>query len=309
MPARKLKGEIELFRSWLRQNRLKKTCQKELILETFLGVEGHLSVEDVYALVKKRDRRVGSVTVFRTLKSLVVCGLAREVTLGDGLTRFEHNYRHPLHHHIVCTRCGRTIEFSSPELERMQDEIIRKYDFQPERHRFDTHGVCSACRENRPVREAAPCDNGRVFARDAVRMALAMEVRLLDFFRSVAAADRDTEGRAVFARMVRLKEVHVADLNAQLEEIIGGERHLETVPVFLHFDLGKIEQKILSLTRAAKGDVRISATAARELARFLSTATADCFKDYATRFPDTQGGQILLIFAGREESHADLLEG
>src|SRR5881296_3407971 len=82
---------------------MKKTRQKDLILETFLTTEGHLSVEDTYFLVKKKDKKVGIVTVFRTLKTLTACGIAREITLGDGLTRFEHSYHHPHHHHIVCT--------------------------------------------------------------------------------------------------------------------------------------------------------------------------------------------------------------
>src|SRR5512136_3272706 len=116
MQMRKLKEETEVFYAYLRQNGLKKTYQKDLILETFLNTEGHLSVEDIYALVKKRDRKVGIVTVFRTLKSLNACGIAREINLGDGLTRFEHCYQHPVHHHIICTKCLRVIEFLSPEL-------------------------------------------------------------------------------------------------------------------------------------------------------------------------------------------------
>ena len=79
MAMRKLKEETELFHAYLRQNGLKKTYEKDLILETFLNAEGHLSVDDIYALVKKRDKRVGVVTVFRTLKSLTACGIAREV--------------------------------------------------------------------------------------------------------------------------------------------------------------------------------------------------------------------------------------
>ena len=123
MPGKKLSEEKELFYAYLRQNGLKKTHQKDLILEAFLKTEGHLSVEDVYALVKKKDRRVGIVTVFRTLKSLTACGIAREISLGDGLTRFEHSFKHPYHHHIVCTKCSRTIEFTSPELEKIQSRF------------------------------------------------------------------------------------------------------------------------------------------------------------------------------------------
>jgi Fur family ferric uptake transcriptional regulator len=183
MPMRKLKEEIELFYSYLRQNGLKKTYQKDLILETFLNTEGHLSVEDIYALVKKKDKKVGIVTVFRTLKSLTACGIAREITLGDGLTRFEHGYHHPSHHHIVCTECNRAIEFVSPELEKIQGEIIEKYHFHPANHRFQTFGICEDCRDKRPIEEIQKHDTEKIFARDAVKMALNMENRCLEFYR------------------------------------------------------------------------------------------------------------------------------
>ena len=311
MPSRKPKKEAELFQSWLRRNGLKKTHQKELILETFLNTEGHMSVEDIYALVKKKDRRIGSVTVFRAIKALVACGVAREVALGDGLTRFEHGYHHPDHHHIVCTQCGRVIEFVSPELERMHDEIIKEYGFHSEQHWFEACGICADCREHRQVQsvEDLTCDTRQIFARDAVKMALAMESRLLEFFRVAAAANRDAEGKEVFARMSRLKEAHVVELDAQLEEILRGEKHLAEAPLFLHYDLREIERKIPGLVKAAKEDqapeICIGARAAMDLSRFLTTSTADFFKDYAAKFPDTWGGQILMVFAGRQEAHAD----
>ncbi|MDR1726687.1 MAG: transcriptional repressor [Acidobacteriota bacterium] len=316
MPVRKAKEEVEMFRVWLRQNGLKRTYQKELILETFLGAEGHLSVDDIYTLVKKKDRRVGSVTVFRTLKSLAACGIAREVTLGDGLTRFEHGHRHPPHHHIVCTRCGRVIEFASPELERMQDEIMRKYDFQPDRHWIKTCGVCSNCRENRKGGEERPCDTERVFARDAVKMALATEVRLMEFFQQAAAANQDAAGREVFERIARLKEANIATLGEELDDVVRGEEDVAKAPVFLHFSLDEVEQNIPSLTRLtarppAQGgrpvvEMALDAEAAAKLARFLTVTAATFFKDYAAKFPDTRGRRILLGFAGQQESHGDL---
>src|SRR5512136_559037 len=167
MWMRKMKEETELFYLYMPQNCLKKTYQKDLILETFLNTEAHLRVEDIYALVKKRDKKVGVVTVFRTLKSLTACGIAREITLGDGLTRFEHSYHHPHHHHIVCTECNRAIEFMCPELERIQGEIIQKYNFKPVHYRFHTYGICEDCREQRPVVESPKHDTEKLLARDA----------------------------------------------------------------------------------------------------------------------------------------------
>ena len=308
MSLRKLKEETELFYSYLRQNGLKKTYQKDLILETFLNTEGHLSVEDIYALVKKKDKKVGVVTVFRTLKSLTACGIAREITLGDGLTRFEHSYHHPHHHHIVCTECHRAIEFVCPELERIQDEIIQRYHFQPIHHRFQTYGICEDCREHRPVTEVQKHDTERMFARDAIKMALSMEMRCLDFYRDAAMRNQDPGGKEIFKRMAQEEETHIAELNGKLGDIIKQEKDLEHAPVFLHFDPCELESVIPDLAKfEMSNEFRMNANASAELAISLNQKSAEFFKKYADTFAETQGKQILFNFAGQEIAHGDLL--
>jgi Fur family ferric uptake transcriptional regulator len=308
MSLRKVKEETELFYSYLRQNGLKKTYQKDLILETFLNTEGHLSVEDIYALVKKRDRKVGVVTVFRTLKSLTACGIAREITLGDGLTRFEHSYHHPLHHHIVCTECHRAIEFVCPELEKIQEEIIQRYHFQPIHHRFQTYGICEDCREHRPVVEAQKHDTERIFARDAVKMALSMETRCVNFYRDAAKLNQDPGGREVFERMAEEEEKHIADLNAKLDEIVGQEGDLADASVFLHFNPRELEKLVPDLKRfEMTGEFRLDAKTATELALSLKRGAADFFRKYAEKFSETRGKQILIGFADQENDHSALI--
>ncbi len=303
---RKLKDETELFYSYLRQNGLKKTYQKDLILETFLNTEGHLSVEDIYTLVKKRDKKVGIVTVFRTLKSLTACGIAREITLGDGLTRFEHSYHHPYHHHIVCTQCHRAIEFVCPELERIQNEIIQKYHFQSIHHRFQTYGICEDCRDNRPAGEIQKHDTDRIFARDAAKMALYMETRCLEFYRNTAKRNRDSGGKEILERMIREEERHIEDLNARLVEITSQEKDLEHAPIFLHFDPCELEALIPDLSKYdTNGEIRIDARTSIELALSLNRRLAEFFKQYAEKFTDTQGRQVLLNFASQEEQHSN----
>src|SRR4029450_2132557 len=73
-------------------------------------------------------------------------GLAREVRFGDGRTHYEHNYKHQHHDHMICSECGKIIEFYSAELEAIQDEMAAKHRFEITQHLLRIIGVCAECR-------------------------------------------------------------------------------------------------------------------------------------------------------------------
>ena len=138
--------EQEVFLKHIQSKGLKRTAQRDLILDIFLRTEAHLSIEDLYRLVQKEDPTIGQTTVYRTLKLLSEAGLAREVRFGDGRTHYEHNYKHQHHDHMICTVCGRIIEFFSAELEAIQDQMAAKHRFQVTQHLLRIIGICAECR-------------------------------------------------------------------------------------------------------------------------------------------------------------------
>ena len=138
--------EQGVFLEHLQRSGLKRTAQRDLILDVFLRTEEHVSSEDLYRLVQKEDQTIGQTTVYRTLKLLTEAGLAREVRFGDGRTYYEHNYKHQHHDHMVCISCGKIIEFFSAELEAIQDAMAAKYRFEPTQHSLRILGYCVDCR-------------------------------------------------------------------------------------------------------------------------------------------------------------------
>lgn len=137
--------EKEIFSEHIQKAGLRHTAQRELILEIFLRTEEHLSSEDLYRLVSKEDSSVGHTTVYRTLKLLTEAGLAREVRFGDGKSYYEHHYNHEHHDHMICTECGKVIEFFSPEIENLQETVAAEYGFKLTHHSMRILGLCADC--------------------------------------------------------------------------------------------------------------------------------------------------------------------
>lgn len=152
----KFKVEKSILEEHIQAAGLRRTGQRDLILETFLSTEEHLTSEDLHGLVHKKDDTIGLTTVYRTLKLLTEAGLAREVRFGDNKTYYEHHYNHDHHDHMICTECGKVIEFFSPDIEALQDEMADKFGFKPTHHSLRLWGVCSDCQRSKMGTPTAP---------------------------------------------------------------------------------------------------------------------------------------------------------
>ena len=129
---------------YLEEHHLKHTKQREAILEVFLQAKGHITSDDIYQDVRARHPQIGYTTVYRTMKLLCEAGLAHEHNF-DGSTRFEIAHEH--HDHLVCTRCGKIIEFECDMIESAQERIAASYGFRVLRHRHELYGHCADCQK------------------------------------------------------------------------------------------------------------------------------------------------------------------
>jgi Fur family transcriptional regulator, ferric uptake regulator len=148
-----MSNEIEqkALASYLEDHNLKHTKQREAILDVFLGVTGHITAEELCQRVRELHPGIGFTTVYRTMKLLCDAGLAIERHFDDGLARYEIEHEH--HDHLVCTRCGKIVEFECAMIEQAQDEIGKRYGFRLLRHRHELYGHCPECQKReRPLR-------------------------------------------------------------------------------------------------------------------------------------------------------------
>ena len=122
---------------------LRLTRQRLLISKIFFEHEGHANIEDLYRKARKAYPKLGYATVYRTLNLLKECGLASTMHFGDGITRFEPSRHH--HDHLICTECGKIVEFENEEIERLQDAVAAEHHFVLAHHKMELYGTCPTC--------------------------------------------------------------------------------------------------------------------------------------------------------------------
>jgi Fur family ferric uptake transcriptional regulator len=283
----------------------KRSSKREQIVNVFLRQEGHLSADDLVDLIKGEDHRISRATVYRTLQWMVDAGIARKVDFGEGRFRFEHSYRQPRHFHLICKTCHKSDEFLSSDIESAVEEVAAARNFTASQSVVQIYGTCEECRTGRAV--AAAVEHGAtdlLFARDALRIAIATERSGLEFYTRAAKTTKDARGRKIFQDLAHEEKSHLGKLEARYNELLERDPQLESRPTFLFFKgaaHGLFEEGAERLAQGVDDQqaLMIGIRCERGSHRF--------FKKYGERFEDSEGKQIFLEFADEERDHLDLL--
>lgn len=138
-----LSQRLAQFEEYLSAQGLRYTSQRRVIVEAFYGSGEHLSLNELLALARAERSSIGFATVYRTMKLLAESGLAVEHRFDEDSARYEPAGDHHDHHdHLICTRCGRIVEFEDEVVERRQEEVARIHGFRVANHRHEIYGEC-----------------------------------------------------------------------------------------------------------------------------------------------------------------------
>jgi len=281
----------------------KRSSKRDTIVNVFLGQDGHLTADDLVDLIRKEDQRISRATVYRTLAWMEAAGIARKVDFGEGRFRFEHSYRHPRHFHLICKTCNQQMEFLSSDIEQFIEEVVQARKFTLGQAVVQLYGTCEQCAAGKPPL-THHVSTEALFARDALRIAIATERSGREFYTRAAGMTKDARAKAIFERLSTDEDDHLDRLETRYRELLAAEPDLENQPQFLFFKgaangLFSAGVDALRSVTSDKDALMLGIKCERGSHRF--------FKRYGEKFEDSEGKRIFLEFADEEREHLELL--
>ena len=117
---------------FLTQKGLRKTAQRDAIIEAAFSTEDHYTAEELLARAKAIEKSVSRATVYRTLPLLVESGVLREMDFGKDQKYYDPNFNdHPTHNHLICVDCDKIVEFEDQNIETLENCITKRLGFSP----------------------------------------------------------------------------------------------------------------------------------------------------------------------------------
>ncbi len=137
----------EAFRTYLREKGLRYTPERVAVLEELMLANTHLDVDELYDRLRSKGRKVSRATIYRTLKLLIDMGYVKKLNFGERGFRYEPNLDQICHDHMICTNCGKIIEFTDSEIMNICAKVAEKHNFNMTSYCLNILGLCKKCAE------------------------------------------------------------------------------------------------------------------------------------------------------------------
>ncbi|MBK5100227.1 MAG: transcriptional repressor [Desulfobacteraceae bacterium] len=115
------------------------------IIEAFLGTEEHITVEQMCRLLTGEGYDYEPEFVRQCMNQMVDLGFAQKKQFEGQPICYEHRHLGRHHDHLICTKCGKIVEFANEDMERLQGQVSAMHGFYTLQHRMEIYGLCAEC--------------------------------------------------------------------------------------------------------------------------------------------------------------------
>ena len=151
------------FRTLIENDEIGKVEERLNIIEVFLSIEEHVTLEEMVQLLKERGYDYDLEFVRQCMNRWVEHGFAQKKQFEGQPPRYEHRHLGKHHDHLICTKCGKIEEFRNEDMEKLQVKVATAQGFHMLQHKMEIYGICSECLSQRsplmPLAMAKPGEN------------------------------------------------------------------------------------------------------------------------------------------------------
>ncbi len=128
----------------LKNTKVRMTPQRHAILEYLYNSMSHPTADEIYKALEGKFPNMSVATVYNNLRVFKEVGIVKELTYGDSSSRFDCVTTD--HYHVICTECGKIVDFHYPGLDEVETLAEHVTGFEIESHRMEVYGTCPECK-------------------------------------------------------------------------------------------------------------------------------------------------------------------
>jgi len=132
------------FDNYLTEHKHRKTPERYAILDTIYADTKHFDMDTLYQTLIERNFRVSRATLYNTIQLLLDCKLIVKHQFGQNHSIYERAYHNDAHHHLICTKCNKVIEYKNVNLQAILKHLKTK-QFTPSHYNLYIFGICNVC--------------------------------------------------------------------------------------------------------------------------------------------------------------------